>query len=436
MGGQKVPARGAIFSPMITYVLFFRYIDSSVTVHQFFSVIRHSMNTIPVLRHRFARFAFGALLGTSLLLSGCGKKQEVQKQMTPALPVMKVQPSSATVSSDYSVRLEGLADAEIRPQVDGMLEAILVKEGDLVKKGQPLFKIDDSVYREQYKTALAAQHAAEAQASVAKVNTEKLVPLVENKVIAPIQLTTAKAQGQAAKAQAEQAAATARSASINLGYTVVKAPVAGYIGRIPFRQGNLLTKNQAQALTTLSDIGRMYAVFSISEAGLATFKKVYPGQTLQKKIDAVPPVKLTLSDGTVYNHDGKLESISGDFDTATGSIGMRVAFPNPERLLRSGNSGKVSLLSNYENVILVPQAATVELQDKVMVVLLKPGNKVSKQVITVAGRSGQNYIVSDGLRSGDVIVTAGIEKLQDGTVIKPLAAAPSSASAAQTPNAR
>jgi membrane fusion protein (multidrug efflux system) len=396
------------------------------------------MNTISAFRNHFSRLALSVLFGSSLLLSGCGKKQEEQKQMTPALPVIKVTTSSATVSSDYSVRLEGLADAEIRPQVDGVLQAILVKEGDLVKKGQPLFRIDDSVWREQYQSALAAQHAAEAQAAVAKVNAEKLVPLVENKVVAPIQLTTAKAQESAARAQAEQAAASARSAAINLDYTVVKAPVSGYIGRIPFRQGNLLTKNQAQALTTVSDVGKMYAVFSISEAGFATFKKVYPGETLQQKIDAVPPVKLTLSDGTVYNHDGKLESISGDFDATTGSIGLRVSFPNAERLLRSGNSGTVSLVSNYDNVILVPQSATVELQDKVMVVLLTAGNKVTKQVITVAGKSGQNYIVSDGIKPGEVIVTAGIEKLQDGTVIKPMPAAPANTAAPlpSTQNAR
>jgi membrane fusion protein (multidrug efflux system) len=252
-------------------------------------------------------------------------------------------------------------------------------------------------------------------------------------VVAPIQLTTAKAQEQAARAQAEQGSAAARSAAINLDYTVVKAPVAGYIGRIPFRSGNLLSKNQAQALTTVSDVGRMYAVFSISEAGLATFRKVYPGQTMQQKIDAVPPVRLTLSDGTIYKHDGRLESISGDFDATTGSVGMRVSFPNEERLLRSGNSGKITLISNYDNVILVPQAATVELQDKVMVALLTAGNKIVRQVIGVAGRIGQNYIVSEGLKPGDVIVTAGIEKLQDGTVIKPMAAAPASADAASFP---
>jgi len=396
------------------------------------------MNTIPALCNRFSRFVVGALLGSFLLLPGCGKKQDEQKQMVPTLPVLKVQLSPASVSSDYSVRLEGMAAVEIRPQVDGMLQAILVREGELVKKGQPLFKIEDSVYREQFNTAQAAQHAAEAQAAVAKVNAEKLVPLVENKVVAPVQLTTARAQEQAARAQAAQAAALARSAAINLGYTVLKAPVAGYIGRIPFRQGNLLTGNQAQALTTLSDVRKMYAVFSLSEAGFATFKKRYPGETLQQKIDAVPPVKLTLSDGTLYNHDGKLESVSGDFDASTGSIGLRVAFPNPEGFLRSGNSGTVSLSSIYDNVILVPQSATIELQDKVMVTLLTAGNKVMKQVISLAGRSGQNYIVSGGLKPGDVIVTAGIEKLQDGMVIKPMPGDPSNAPvpAPQTSNAR
>lgn len=392
------------------------------------------MNIIPGFRNTFSRLAASGFLGLALLVSGCDKKQEEPQQMTPALPVMKVGLSSATVSSDYSVRLEGLADAEIRPQVDGMLEAILVKEGDLVRKGQPLFRIDDSVYREQYSSAVAARQAAEAQVAVAHVNVEKLIPLVENKVISPIQLTTAKAQEQVVMAQAEQAAAAARSAAINLDYTVIKAPVAGYIGRIPFRQGNLLTKNQAQALTTLSDVDRMYAVFSLSEAGFATFKKVYPGKTLQQKISAVPPVRLTLTDGTVYAHDGKLESVSGDFDAATGSIGLRVSFPNGERLLRSGNSGTVTLFSKYNRMILVPQSATVELQDKVMVVLLTKGNKVVKQVVTVAGRSGQDYIVSEGLKPGDVIVTAGIEKLQDGMVIKPMTGAPAPAKESQ--NAR
>lgn len=375
--------------------------------------------TSPGYCRHIPRLALTVAFGVALTLSGCGKKQDDKQNMLPALPVMKVEATTAAVSSDYSVRLEGRADADIRPQVDGVLQGILVKEGDQVKKDQPLFRIDDSTYREQYSTALAAQHAAEAQASVARVNAEKLVPLVDNKVVAPVQLTTAKAQEQAAKALAEQSAAQARASRINLGYTVIKAPVAGYIGRIPYRQGNLLTKNQTQPLTTISDVGQMYAVFSISEAEFDRFKSFYAGSTLNDKIASVPPITLTLSDGSTYPHPGKLESVSGEFDSATGSIGLRAVFPNSEGLLRSGNSGTVSLKAKYDGILLVPQSATIDLQDKLFVFVMQQGNKVKKQVITVSGKSGPDYIVSAGLKPGDSIVTAGIDKLQDGTVIKP-----------------
>ena len=374
-------------------------------------------------------------MGLTVVLAGCGGHEDEKKSMIPSLPVMKVESGTADISSVYAVRLEGRADAEIRPQVDGMLQEILVREGDLVRKGQPLFMIDDSTSREQYRTAVAAQHAAEAQALVARVNVDKLVPLVENKVVAPVQLTTANAQAQAAKAAAEQAAAQARAARINLDYTVIKAPVAGYIGRIPYRQGTLLTKNQTQPLTTLSDVGRMYAVFSISESEFARFKNIYPGNTIAEKVAAVPPVTLTLSDGSVYPHPGKLESLSGGFDRATGSIGMRAAFPNDAGLLRSGNSGTVSLSARFSGMVLVPQVATVDLQDKLFVFVLQPGNKVRKQVISVSGKSGQNYIVTDGIRPGETIVTAGIDKLKDGAPIKPMAAAPLSAPAAVSSSA-
>lgn len=383
----------------------------------------------------FPRIALTAVFGISVALAGCGKKEEDKKNMVPSLPVMKVGSGTADIASSYSVRLEGRADAEIRPQVDGVLQEILVKEGDLVRKGQPLFRIDDSTYREQYNTAAAASQAADAQASVARVNADKLVPLVENKVVAPVQLTTARAQEQAAKAVAAQASAQARAARINLGYSLVRAPFAGYVGRIPYRQGTLLTRNQTQPLTTLSDVGRMYAVFSISEAEFARFKRIYPGDTIDRKVAAVPPVALTLSDGSAYPEAGKLESLSGGFDRVTGSIGMRASFPNDGGLLRSGNSGTVSLSARFSDIMLVPQTATVDLQDKLFVFLLQPGNRVKKQVVTVSGKSGKDYIVTGGVRPGDTIVAAGIDKLKDGAPIKPIAAGPASAAPAAAPSA-
>ncbi|NTU45959.1 MAG: efflux RND transporter periplasmic adaptor subunit, partial [Chlorobiaceae bacterium] len=236
---------------------------------------------------------------------------------------------------------------------------------------------------------------------------------------------------QAAQASVEQARAAARSALVNVDYSTVKAPVSGYIGRIPFRLGSLVTKNQSQSLTQLSDVSEIYAYFSMSEIDFMQFRNRYPGSTIQEKLRQVAPVSLVMADGTFFGSKGTVDTISGEFDQATGSVRIRTVFPNPDGLLRSGNTGKVVLESIYRNVLLVPQAATVELQDKVFVFLVGSGNRVKKQSITVTGKSGNNYIVGSGLKAGDSIVTAGTEKLPDGTVIKPLSAAPAAAAAKQ-----
>lgn len=366
------------------------------------------------------RLPIAAALCLTVFFSGCGRKDDKGAQQTPALPVLTLQPSAAAVVTDYSTMIEGRVNVEIRPQVDGTLQKILVDEGAFVKAGQPLFRIDDRSLREQYNTAVASQHAAEANASVAKLDVEKLVPLVKNKVVSDVQLKTAKANHEAARANAEQARAAARAAGIKLDYTVIKAPVSGYIGRIPFRLGSLVTENQSEALTTLSDVSDIFAYFSISEAEFTRFKQQYAGESIEEKLRNVPPVSLVLADGSIYPEAGKLEAVSGQFDRSTGSISMRAVFPNRKGLLRAGNTGKVRMEALFSDVMLVPQAATVELQDKVFVFVTGKDNAVKKQVITIIGKSGNNYIIGAGVKPGDVIVTAGIEKLQDGQVIKPL----------------
>ncbi len=379
------------------------------------------MNNVFIKRFSHIPVVVGMCI--SLLFSGCGSGnggKDGEKKGTPVLPVMTVTRGDATVSREYSSLLEGKVDVEIRPQVDGTLQKIYVDEGAFVKAGQPLFKIDDRLYREQYNSALASQHAAEASLVVAKLNEEKLVPLVQNKVIADIQLKTASANRQAATAAVEQSRAVARSAFVNLDYSTIKAPVSGYIGKIPLRLGSLVSKNQSNWLTLLSDVSQIYAYFSMSEIDFMRFRKQYEGGTVQEKLKRVAPVSLIMADGSLFPQKGTLGTISGQFDQATGSVRIRAVFPNPGGLLRAGNTGKVVIESLYHDVLLVPQAATVELQDKVFVVLLGHGNRVQKQVIMVAGKSGNNYIVSSGLKQGDIIVTAGTEKLPDGTVIKPV----------------
>jgi membrane fusion protein, multidrug efflux system len=379
------------------------------------------------LIQRFFRFQIVVGICMPVLFYGCGPAnggKNGEKKEKPALPIMTIGTSDAVVTTSYSSLLEGKVNVEIRPQVDGTLSAIYVDEGAFVKTGQPLFKIDDRVYREQYNSSLAAQHAAEASLVVARLNEEKLVPLVKNNVISDIQLKTAKANRQAAQAAVEQSRAAARSAQVNLDYTTIKAPVSGYIGKIPLRLGSLVSKNQSQWLTLLSDVSEIYAYFSMSEIDFMRFRKQYDGSTLQEKVTQVAPVSLVMADGTLFPEKGALSTISGQFDQTTGSVRIRAVFPNAKGLLRSGNTGKVVVESLFHNVVLVPQAATVELQDKVFVFLLGKGNSVKKQVITVKGKSGNNYIVGSGLKQGDTIVTSGTEKLPDGMVIRPVRNAP------------
>jgi len=362
-----------------------------------------------------------------LLFAGCGSGdggKDGKKQERPTLSVATVQRSDATVTTAYSALLEGKVNVEIRPQVDGTLQKIFVDEGAFVKAGQPLFKVDDQLYREQYNGALAAQHAAEAKLVAAKIDMEKLTPLVQGKVVSDIQFKVAQANYQAAQAAVEQAVAASRSARTNMEYAVIKAPVSGYIGKIPFRVGTLVTKNQAGWLTLLSDVSEVYAYFAMSELDYIRFQKEFAGSSMQQSLRQVPPVSLMLADGSRFGEQGTISTVSGQFDQATGSVRVRAVFPNRQGLLRSGNTGTVVMESVYHHVLLVPQASTVELQDKVFVFLVGKGNKVKRQVITVVAKTADRYVVSSGVKDGDTMVMVGVDKLQDGAVITPVKSAP------------
>lgn len=358
----------------------------------------------------------------SALLYGCGSANPHPQgagNVTPALPVITIDTASVMVSKEYTAALEGKVNVEIRPQVDGALQKIYIDEGAYVKAGQPLFKIDDRPYREILRNATAALQVAEANLASSKVDIDKLGPLVQNKVISEVQLKTAKAGYQGAQANVEQAKATIESARINLNYTLIKAPVSGFIGKIPYRLGSLVSRNQAQQLTMLSDVHEVYAYFSMSETDFINFKQLYSGNTLQEKIKNVPPVALVLADGSEYTHKGRIEIIDGQFDKNTGSISLRATFSNEQGLLRSGNTGKIRMESRFKSAILVPQASTSDLQDKIFVFMVADSNKVIKTAINVIGKNGNNYIVNNGVKPGDRIVQSGFDRLVDGVIIKP-----------------
>ncbi|WP_230407873.1 efflux RND transporter periplasmic adaptor subunit [Flavobacterium hydrocarbonoxydans] len=355
----------------------------------------------------------------ALVLSSCADKQQAPVAAAPLLPVLAITSSNAVTDAEYPAALQGAVDVEIRPQVSGNLERIYVDEGAYVTKGQTLFKINERPYREQLNNALANLHAAEAASINAQLEVDKLAPLVLNKVVSDYQLKTAKASQKIAAANIEQAKAMVGSARINLGYTNVTAPVSGYIGRLPKKQGSLVAAADIEPLTNLSDVHEVYAYFSLGETDFIKFKSVYAGNTLGDKIKKLPPVTLILADNSAYPQLGKIDMVDGQFDKNTGAITVRATFPNKNGTLRSGNTGKIRLGVQHDDAILIPQSATIEMQDKVFVFTVNKENKVTKMPITISGKSGTNYLISDGVKSGDQIVLSGIDKLQEGQLIQP-----------------
>ncbi|WP_460678539.1 efflux RND transporter periplasmic adaptor subunit [Mucilaginibacter koreensis] len=353
------------------------------------------------------------------VMYGCSQPPQQPQAVVPALPVMEVQAGNPTTYQEYPASVEGAVNVEIRPQVDGTLDRIFVDEGAYVTKGQPLFKINDRPYAERLNNARAAQHAAEGALANAQLEVEKLTPLVQNKVISDYQLKAAKAALTIAKANLEQAKAEVGTAQINLGYTLIKAPVNGYLGRLQKKQGSLVGPADPIALTQLSDVHDVHVYFSLSEDEFVSFKANYAGNNLQEKIKHLPPVELILSDDSAYTVPGKVDMVDGQFNRSTAAITLRASFPNAGGILRSGNTGKVKLALHHNNVNVIPMDATLEMQDKVFVYTVGDSNKVSKQPIIIEGKSGNNYLVKSGVKPGDRIVTAGIDHLQEGQAIKP-----------------
>ena len=341
------------------------------------------------------------------------------EQQIPSLPVITVSSTSATTYQEFSASLEGIKDIEVRPQVEGYLDKIYVDEGAYVRKGQSLFHINDRPYAEQLNTAKAGLAAAKANLSNAEINVSKLTPLVQNNVVSDVQLRSAQVAYDAAAASVAQSQAMVQSAEINVGYTLIKAPVDGYIGRIPHKTGSLVGMNTAVALTVISDIKEVYAYFSLSENDFLRFKNQFAGNTIEEKIKNMPPVELVLPDGSIYSQKGRVQIVAGQFDNSVGAISFRAAFPNTERLLRSGNTGKVRIAHLRSNAVVVPQEATFEIQDKVFVFVVGDSNKVLSKPIVVAGKTASYYFVESGVQAGEKIVFAGTGNLQDGMVIQP-----------------
>ena len=376
------------------------------------------------------------LSGAALLLAAClgSCREAAAPQQQIGYSVLTVEPTNVTLTESYSASVRGRQDIEIYPQVSGTIQRVCVKEGEKVQRGQSLFVIDRVPYEAALRTAVANVHAAEAQVETARITYESKQELFRRNVVSEFDLSTARNALAVAEASLEQARAEETNARNSLSYTEVKSPADGVVGTIPYRVGALVGPTAAQPLTTVADNSEMYVYFSMTENQLLNLTREYG--SIDNTLKNMPDVQLRLNDGSVYDEAGRIEAISGVIDTSTGSVQLRAAFPNPNGLLHSGGAGNIILPYVRKQCVVIPQAATFELQDKVYVYKVVDGKATSAAIAVDRISNGREYIVNSGLVPGDVIVAEGVGLMREGTPVQPKAqkaAAPSADQAAAQP---
>lgn len=359
---------------------------------------------------------FGATVIGTVALSSCNNEGGATAESTTELPVITIAPSSMTVNESYSASIQGQQDIEIYPQVAGTISRVLVTEGQHVSKGQPLFIIDQVPYQAALRTASANVHAAQAQVETARLDYESKKELFKEDVISDYDLQTAKNALTAANATLEQAKAGEVDARNNLSYTEVRSPVAGVVGILPYKAGALVGPDITQPLTTVSDNSNVHVYFSMTENQMRSLMMQYV--TPAKMIEEMPDIRLQLNDGTIYGEPGRVTSISGVINPQTGTLSVKGVFPNKEGVLWSGGIGNVIIPHEETDAIVIPQTATYEIQDKILVYKLVDGKAVTTYIKVREINDGREYVVTEGLNTGDVIINEGVGQLKDGMPVK------------------
>lgn len=350
---------------------------------------------------------FGILLSAVILVSCNGNKNQGQQEaMGPmSIPVIEVPHRDVSGHTSYPASIEGTINSQVRAKVPGYITDVLIDEGQPVKKGQIIFKLETQ-------TLTQDAGAAEANVAAAQVEVNRLKPLVAKGIIGKVQLETA-------EARLVQAQASYNSITANIDYANIKSPVNGYVGAIPYRQGALVSPGDATPLTTVSVIDEVYAYFALNERDYLNFIQTTEGKNLSEKIKNFPPVELRMVNGTVYGEKGKIETVTGQVSTSTGTVNFRAKFPNPNRLLANGNSGSIMIPKTYEDAPVIPESATFEQQGKIYVYKVQGDTMAVSTTIEETDRVQNLIVVASGLEAGDKIVAQGVGSMRNNSKIAP-----------------
>lgn len=346
-----------------------------------------------------------------LFMWACSNDKKLADNLTVEVPTMQVQPSDTVVEVQYVADIHAQSYVELRARQGGMLEAILVDEGQMVKAGQPLFRLTSTELQAEVASAKAAVHLAQAELKKAKLELQRVKGLVDNKVVAATEMELADAEVQINKAKLEDAEAALKTAESQLSYTTLKAPFSGRINRFALKMGAMV--QPGELISTMSDASDIFAYFNISEKEYLKNRanKGSGGVVLPKE------VQLVLADGSVYPYTGSVETTESEFDANTGALALRARFRNPDGLLKHRSTGQVRLKLKQKDVFLIPQKAVQELQDKYYVYVVPKTQLAEMRTFKPIARVGTFYVVAEGLKAGETIVAEGLQSVREGAKV-------------------
>ena len=352
------------------------------------------------------------MLGAAIGVASCGL--DMPKETNSSFETMTVKKSDIELPYKFSARMKGQNDVTVTPQVSGQLMKICVTEGQQVKKGQTLFIIDSRNAQLELEAAKANLQAALAQENSAKLEYESNKNLFDKKIVSSYMLNNSENSYKQAQAAVAQAQSTVNRAKVNLGFCTITASVSGIIGEIPVRTGDQVSP--LTQLTMLSGNTTMYAEFSVTEAIVeAMVQEGMKATDVEKYIASLPAATFIMKNGTEYPHKGRVISLTGVVNAATGSLTSKVSFPNPDGHLYSGIQGTIVMPFAEKDVIVIPQSAVVRLQDKSQVFKVKADSTATAIDVTIQDTgNGQDFIITNGLNVGDQIVATGANNVTEG----------------------
>ena len=352
------------------------------------------------------------MLGAAIGMASCGL--DMPKETNSSFETMTVKKSDIELPYKFSAKMKGQNDVTVTPQVSGQLMKICVTEGQQVKKGQTLFIIDSRNAQLELEAAKANLQAALAQENSAKLEYESNKNLFDKKIVSSYMLNNSENSYKQAQAAVAQAQSAVNRAKVNLGFCTITASVSGIIGEIPVRTGDQVSP--LTQLTMLSGNTTMYAEFSVTEAIVeAMVQEGMKATDVEKYIASLPAATFIMKNGTEYPHKGRVISLTGVVNAATGSLTSKVSFPNPDGHLYSGIQGTIVMPFAEKDVIVIPQSAVVRLQDKSQVFKVKADSTATAIDVTIQDTgNGQDFIITNGLNVGDQIVATGANNVTEG----------------------